>query len=57
MPHVHLDSTYAMSHAAANIWRDARKAGRPVDAGIVNTSSSSGIFGNPTRSHPVPAPG
>jgi NAD(P)-dependent dehydrogenase (short-subunit alcohol dehydrogenase family) len=44
--HVHLDSTYAVSHAAANLWRDAHKAGRPIDARIVNTSSSSGIFGN-----------
>ena len=49
--HVHLDSTYAVSHAAANVWRNEHKAGRPVDARIINTSSSSGIFGNPGQTN------
>ena len=43
---VHLRGTYATSHFAANYWRDKSKAGDPVDARIVNTSSSSGIYGN-----------
>lgn len=49
--HVHLDSTYAVAHAAANVWRSAHKAGRPVDGRIINTSSSSGIFGNPGQTN------
>jgi NAD(P)-dependent dehydrogenase (short-subunit alcohol dehydrogenase family) len=43
---VHLRGTYATSHHAANYWRDRSKAGDAVDARIINTSSSSGIYGN-----------
>jgi NAD(P)-dependent dehydrogenase (short-subunit alcohol dehydrogenase family) len=43
---VHLRGTFATTHHAANYWRDRSKAGQPVDARIVNTSSSSGIYGN-----------
>jgi NAD(P)-dependent dehydrogenase (short-subunit alcohol dehydrogenase family) len=43
---VHLRGTYATSHFAANYWRDKSKAGEAVDARIINTSSSSGIYGN-----------
>src|SRR3954447_14690343 len=43
---VHLRGTFATSHHAANFWRDRSKAGEPVDARIINTSSSSGIYGN-----------
>lgn len=43
---VHLRGTFAMSHFAAAWWRDQRKAGAPVDARIINTSSPSGLFGN-----------
>src|SRR3954451_1131287 len=43
---VHLRGTFATSHHAANYWRDRSKAGDPVDARLINTSSSSGIYGN-----------
>jgi NAD(P)-dependent dehydrogenase (short-subunit alcohol dehydrogenase family) len=43
---VHLRGTFAPCRVAAGYWRDKSKAGDPVDARIVNTSSSSGIYGN-----------
>jgi NAD(P)-dependent dehydrogenase (short-subunit alcohol dehydrogenase family) len=43
---VHLRGTFCMSHHAANLWRTRSKAGEEVDARIINTSSSSGIYGN-----------
>jgi NAD(P)-dependent dehydrogenase (short-subunit alcohol dehydrogenase family) len=43
---VHLRGTFATSHHAANFWRERSKAGDPVDARLINTSSSSGIYGN-----------
>ncbi len=44
---VHLKGTFAPAHHAAAYWRDQSKAGTPVDARIINTSSSSsGIYGN-----------
>jgi len=43
---VHLKSTFATTHYAANVWRDLVKRGQQVDARIINTTSSSGIFGN-----------
>lgn len=43
---VHLKGTFAPSHHAAAYWRDQSKAGKSVDARIINTSSSSGVFGN-----------
>jgi NAD(P)-dependent dehydrogenase (short-subunit alcohol dehydrogenase family) len=43
---VHLKGTFATSRHAAAYWRDRSKAGEPVDARIINTSSPSGIFGN-----------
>ena len=43
---VHLRGTFAMSHHAAGYWRERSKAGDPVDARLINTSSSSGIYGN-----------
>src|SRR5881409_901672 len=43
---VHLRGTFATAHHAANYWRDRSKAGDPVDARLINTSSSSGIYGN-----------
>jgi NAD(P)-dependent dehydrogenase (short-subunit alcohol dehydrogenase family) len=48
---VHLRGTFATTHHAANYWRDRSKAGDPVDARIVNTSSSSGIYGNVGQSN------
>lgn len=44
---VHLKGTFAPSRHAAAYWRDrAKSTGAPVDARIVNTSSSSGLYGN-----------
>src|SRR3954468_19969720 len=43
---VHLRGTFATAHHAANYWRERSKAGEPVDARLINTSSSSGIYGN-----------
>lgn len=43
---VHLKGTYAPAHHAAAYWRDQSKAGTPVDARLINTSSVSGIYGN-----------
>jgi NAD(P)-dependent dehydrogenase (short-subunit alcohol dehydrogenase family) len=48
---VHLKGTFAPSHFAAAYWRDQSKAGTPVDARIINTSSSSGIYGNVGQSN------
>ena len=49
---VHLKGTFATSHHAAAHWRERSKAGDPVDARIINTSSSSGIYGNRTTALP-----
>ncbi|HVT65752.1 MAG TPA: SDR family oxidoreductase [Mycobacteriales bacterium] len=43
---VHLKGTYGVSHHAAAYWRDQSKAGKEVNARIINTSSASGVFGN-----------
>ncbi|MFD4829360.1 SDR family oxidoreductase [Streptomyces uncialis] len=44
---VHLKGHYATLHHAAAHWRDRAKAGRPVRASVINTSSGSGLRGNP----------
>ncbi|MER7363174.1 SDR family oxidoreductase [Nonomuraea wenchangensis] len=44
---VHLRGTFAPLRHAAAYWRGKAKAGEPVDARIINTTSSSGIYGNP----------
>lgn len=49
--HVHLDSTYGVSHAAASYWRELSKAGQPVDGRIINTTSVSGLFCNPGQAN------
>jgi NAD(P)-dependent dehydrogenase (short-subunit alcohol dehydrogenase family) len=43
---VHLRSTFLTSHYASTIWRDRAKAGQPVDARIINTTSVAGLYGN-----------
>ena len=43
---VHLRGTFAPSRHAAAYWRDQSKAGNPVDARLINTTSVSGIYGN-----------
>ncbi len=44
---VHLRGTFAPLRHAAAYWRGRAKAGDPVDARVINTTSSSGIYGNP----------
>lgn len=43
---VHLKGTFAPLHHAANYWRLQQKAGKPVDARIINTTSHSALFAN-----------
>lgn len=43
---VHLRGTFLPMHHAGNYWRLESKAGKPVDARVINTTSHSGIFGN-----------
>ncbi len=43
---VHLRGTFCVSQHAAAYWRQRSKDGVAVDARIINTSSSSGIYGN-----------
>ncbi|MEV5539067.1 SDR family oxidoreductase [Saccharopolyspora shandongensis] len=44
---VHLKGTFAPLRHAAAYWRAKAKAGEEVDARVINTTSSSGIYGNP----------
>ncbi|MFF5205603.1 SDR family oxidoreductase [Streptosporangium sp. NPDC000396] len=44
---VHLRGTFATTRHAAAYWRERFKSGADVDARIINTTSSSGIYGNP----------
>jgi NAD(P)-dependent dehydrogenase (short-subunit alcohol dehydrogenase family) len=49
---VHLKGTFGPSHFAAAYWRDkAKQQGRGVDARIINTTSVSGIYGNPGQTN------
>ncbi len=43
---VHLKGHFAVARHAAAHWRDEAKAGNPVDARIINTSSGAGILGS-----------
>jgi NAD(P)-dependent dehydrogenase (short-subunit alcohol dehydrogenase family) len=43
---VHLKGHFAVSRFAAEYWRAQAKAGEPVDARIVNTSSGAGLLGS-----------
>ncbi|WP_377267456.1 SDR family oxidoreductase [Peterkaempfera sp. SMS 1(5)a] len=43
---VHLRGTFCPTKHAVNHWRERAKAGHPVDGRLINTSSSSGLFGN-----------
>src|SRR5437867_9797164 len=43
---VHLKGHFAPTHHAAAYWRELSKAGEPVRARVINTSSPSGVFGN-----------
>jgi|SRR5580658_878363 NAD(P)-dependent dehydrogenase (short-subunit alcohol dehydrogenase family) len=49
---VHLKGTFAPTHHAAVHWRQLQKStGQPVGARIINTSSTSGIYGNQGQSN------
>ncbi|HCB33619.1 MAG TPA: short-chain dehydrogenase [Acidimicrobiaceae bacterium] len=48
---VHLKGTFAPSRWAAAYWREKAKAGEQVNASIVNTTSVSGIYGNPGQTN------
>jgi NAD(P)-dependent dehydrogenase (short-subunit alcohol dehydrogenase family) len=48
---VHLKGTFAPSRWAVAYWRERAKAGEPVSGRIVNTTSVSGIYGNPGQSN------
>jgi NAD(P)-dependent dehydrogenase (short-subunit alcohol dehydrogenase family) len=48
---VHLKGTFALSHFAAAHWRDRAKAGERPNARIINTTSVSGLYGNPGQTN------
>ncbi|MBI1843406.1 MAG: SDR family NAD(P)-dependent oxidoreductase [Actinobacteria bacterium] len=48
---VHLKGTFCTSRWAAAYWRERTKAGRANDARIINTSSGSGLYGNPGQAN------
>lgn len=48
---VHLKGTFAPSRFAAVYWREQSKAGKPVSGRIINTTSVSGIYGNPGQTN------
>ena len=48
---VHLKGTFVPSRHAAAYWRERSKAGNPVDGRLINTSSVSGIYGNPGQTN------
>jgi NAD(P)-dependent dehydrogenase (short-subunit alcohol dehydrogenase family) len=48
---VHLKGTFAPAHHAAAYWRERTKSGEANDARLINTSSVSGIYGNPGQTN------
>ena len=48
---VHLKGTFAPTRWAASYWRDRMKAGETNDARVINTTSVSGIYGNPGQTN------
>src|SRR5579884_4027871 len=49
--HVHLKGHFVPTRHAAVYWREQSKAGEEVKASVVNTSSTSGLLGNPGQSN------
>ncbi|MGA8370486.1 MAG: SDR family oxidoreductase [Acidimicrobiales bacterium] len=49
--HVHLKGHFVPTRHAAAYWREQTKAGREIKAAVVNTSSTSGLLGNPGQSN------
>jgi len=52
---VHLRGTFAVLHHAAAYWRQRVKDGQANDARVINTTSPSGLFGNPGQGNYGPA--
>lgn len=48
---VNLRGTFLVTRAAARYWREESKAGRSVNGSVINTSSESGVFGNPGQAN------
>jgi NAD(P)-dependent dehydrogenase (short-subunit alcohol dehydrogenase family) len=48
---VHLKGTFAPTRHAVAHWRERVKAGETVDARLINTTSPSGIYGNPGQTN------
>jgi NAD(P)-dependent dehydrogenase (short-subunit alcohol dehydrogenase family) len=49
--HVHLKGHFVPTRHAAAYWREQTKAGKEVKASVINTSSTSGLLGNPGQSN------
>src|SRR5918999_2301756 len=49
--HVHLKGHFCPTRFAAGYWREQTKAGKEVKASIINTSSTSGLLGNPGQAN------
>jgi NAD(P)-dependent dehydrogenase (short-subunit alcohol dehydrogenase family) len=49
--HVHLKGHFVPTRFAAAYWRERAKAGQPVRASVINTSSTSGLLGNPGQTN------
>ncbi len=49
--HVHMKGHFVPTRHAAAYWREQTKAGREVKAAVVNTSSTSGLLGNPGQTN------
>jgi NAD(P)-dependent dehydrogenase (short-subunit alcohol dehydrogenase family) len=49
--HVHLKGHFAPTRHAASYWREQAREGKEVRGSVVNTSSTSGLIGNPGQSN------
>src|SRR3954454_15317726 len=49
--HVHLKGHFVPTRWAATYWREQTKAGKTVKASVINTSSTSGLIGNPGQAN------
>src|SRR2546428_5653896 len=49
--HVHLKGHFVPTRWAAAYWREQTKAGKQVKASVINTSSTSGLLGNPGQTN------
>jgi len=48
---VHLKGTFCPTRIVASHWRELSKAGQEVDGRVINTTSTSGLFGNPGQTN------